>query len=125
MNNTVELSHVILMHCRKKQELKQLITIKDYIPIKEKLEVIDKYCKDVIQYKDNKPCFNSVDKFVKGILLIVSLYTNINLQCTYEEFDTLASNYLIDEIIELIPEYNEFRQFLEARFQDFLREPNC
>lgn len=118
----INLDYIVLMHCKKNIDLDKIIQIKSYIPYEEKMKHIDSYCKKVISVTDGIITHNSVDKFVYGILLIISIYTNIDLKMTYDEFDILEKNHLTEEIIAMIDEYSIFKQFLDARFNDYIRE---
>ena len=120
--NKIKLDDLIFKHCKQKMDLKNFIKIKDYISYVDKMKYIDEFCEDIIKIDNGVITYNSVEKYAKGILLILSIYTNIEFDMSFDSFDLFEKNYLTEEILVMIPEYSTFKTFLDARFQDHLRD---
>lgn len=121
----IKLDYVALM-CKKNIDATKIngLEIKKYIPIEKKMEYIDNFCMSIVHTDNGEFRYNSVERFIKGILFILSIYTNIEIEGTYAEFDIISQNNVIESVIPKIEEYQEFKQFLDARFQDYLNGVN-
>lgn len=80
----------------------RLCKIKKYIPVKEKFKFVDEYDqvleKRIYDYKN----YESFVAFIIFNLMVVKYYTDIKIDLTYEEFDVLQQNEIIDKIVEYI-----------------------
>lgn len=80
----------------------KLCNVKKYLPIKEKFEFAKEYEKLVESHINDYLGYESFVAFVFFNLMVVKKYTNIDIECTYEEFDILQENGLINKIVEVI-----------------------
>lgn len=96
------------------------LNIKKYIPFEEKILHIENLINQIIDKNGN---YNSLDKYFKFTMTMISIYTNLDLKNTYEEYDKLVINNLLDIIFtEIEADYFDFKEFLEMRFNDKLKE---
>ena len=87
------------------------LNIKKYIPFEEKILHIENLINQIIDKNGN---YNSLDKYFKFTMTMIS---------TYEEYDKLVINNLLDIIFtEIEADYFDFKEFLEMRFNDKLKE---
>lgn len=82
--------------------LDKLCKIKNYLPIKEKFEFAKEYKELLKSHIKDYPDYESFVAFVFFNLMVVNKYTDIELELTYDEFDILQENGLIDKIVEII-----------------------
>ncbi len=82
--------------------LDRLCKIKKYIPIKEKIKFINEYIDELEKHFDDFMRCNSMIALVFFNLMVVKAYTDIDIECTYEEFDILQENGLLNQIVEYI-----------------------
>lgn len=102
-----------------RKTVQQSLILKKYIPIKDKLKAIDDFIEEVIQVKDNKITdIDPIEKYIKFTLMALKLYTNLDLEGTYEEYDKLQSKGLIDKIFkEVKSDYMDLKDFMDMRFE--------
>lgn len=72
------------------------------MPIKDKFDFLKKYDELINLHINDYPDYKNFVAFVFFNLMIVKEYTDIELELTYEEFDMLQENKIIDKIIEII-----------------------
>lgn len=80
----------------------KLCKIKKYITTKEKINFINEY-EDLL--KKNIEEYPGLEPFVSFVffnLLVVKKYTDIDIEFTFEYYDLLQENCLIDKIVEFI-----------------------
>ena len=101
-------------------DVNKTLKIRKYIPLEEKIKYIESYVNEVINEDGN---YNSIDKYFKFTMMVFNIYTNLELSNTYEEYDKLVSNGLLDIIFnEIKTDYFDLKDFIEMRFDDRLRE---
>ena len=117
--NKIDLDYAIGLIIGQKKPINKVLIIKKYIPIERKISAIDELFLEVFDFKDGK--LNDIDpikKYVKFTLLAVKLYTNLDLEGTYKEYDKLQSNGLIDSIFkEVKSDYMDLNSFMDMRFE--------
>ena len=119
-NKTVKLDILIKMSSLNNFDINNNLSIRRYIPFEEKMQYIENFINDVI---DENGHYNSLDKYFKFTMMMVNIYTNLDLKITYEEYDKLVTNNLLGLIFsEIEADYFDFKEFLEMRFNDKLRE---
>ena len=79
-----------------------LCKIKTYLTVEEKIAFAKEYREAVEKHINDYPKYESFIAFVFFNLMVVKHYTDIKLDLTYEEFDKLQSNNLINQIVEKI-----------------------
>lgn len=96
------------------------LTIRKYIPFEEKINYIDTFVNEIV---DENGDYNSLDKYFKFTMMVFNIYTNLNLNNTYEEYDKLLNSGLLDLIFsEIGTDYYDLKDFIDMRFSDKLRE---
>lgn len=101
-------------------DINNSLTIRKYIPFEEKINYIDVFINEVIDEYGN---YNSLDKYFKFTMMIFNIYTNLDLNNTYEEYDKLLNSGLLDLIFsEIETDYYDLKDFIDMRFNDKLRE---
>lgn len=85
----------------------QIIEIKQYLPVQQKLELLSKV---ITQAADSSKFYNPGQLQVFFVLELIQAYTNISFTEKQKEdfcktFDLLAENGIISAIIHYIPEY--------------------
>lgn len=87
--------------------LPRLVSIRKYIPVKEKLELANEYN---VLFKEHMNDYENQTLFIGYIylrMLIIKGYTNIDFEFNYEDYDILEQYGIIDKIIEQIgDDYN-------------------
>ena len=101
-------------------DINKSLSIKKYIPFEEKINYIDNFVREIIDKDGN---YNSLDKYFKFTMMVFNIYTNLELNNTYEEYDKLLNSGLLDMIFsEIEVDYYDFKEFVDMRFNDRLRE---
>ena len=101
-------------------DINKSLNIRKYIPFEEKIYHIDNLINEIIN-KDGS--YNSLDKYFKFTMKVFNVYTNLELKNTYEEYDKLLNSGLLDMIFsEIEIDYYDFKEFVDMRFNDKLRE---
>ena len=72
-----------------------------YIPYREKIDHINKFVSDVLDEHGN---YDSMDKYFKFTMMVFNIYTNLELDNTYEEYDKLVNSGLLDLVFSEIEE---------------------
>lgn len=116
----VKLDILIKMTTLNNFDINKYLSIRKYIPFEEKMQHVDEFINDTIDENGN---YNSLDKYFKFTMMMISIYTNLDLNNTYEEYDKLITSGLLDLIFtEIEADYFDFKEFVEMRFNDKLRE---
>ena len=84
------------------QPIENACSIKKYLKTTKKFEFVDEYKKLLIEHNDDYEGMMDFIGFVFFHILLVKYYTNINIEFTYECFDSLMENGIIDMIINYI-----------------------
>ena len=85
-------------------QIDKLCNIKTYLSTKEKFEFLEKYNKLLKEHQDDYKGMESFVGFVFFYLLLVKTYTDIEIEMTYECFDQLQENGIINKVVEVIQE---------------------
>ena len=97
-------------------QIDRICDIKTYLPVKDKAIFVNEYFDLVKEHIDD---FNGAIEIVLYTffhLLVVKYYTNIELDLTYESFDMLQENRMMNKIIEIIGEdYDLLKQFIKIK----------
>lgn len=115
----VNLDYLIGLVSTHKKPINQALIIKRYIPIEKKIAAIDKLFDKVVEIENKRIMdVDPIKKYVNFTLMAISLYTNLDLEGTYEEYDKLQSNGLIDKIFkEVKNDYLDLKEFMDMRFE--------
>jgi hypothetical protein len=120
MDKKVKLDILVKLSKTNNFDINKTLNIRKYVPFEEKIKHIDKFVDEVIDQDGN---YNSIDKYFKFTMMVFNIYTNLDLSNTYEEYDKLVSNSLLDVIFsEIEADYYDLRDFMDMRFNDKLRE---
>lgn len=93
----------VVKACRvSKVTIDKLCKIKKYLPIKDKFKFIEEYEELIGKHLDDYAGYESLVAFVFFHLMVIKTYTDIELELTYEEFDLLQENELINKITDMI-----------------------
>lgn len=118
----ITLSYVATMR-RKNKPINEIVEMRKYIPIKEKLEAIDEYIKSLRCYSDGAEYIDSFEQYFKFTMLAVKMYTNIKIEGTYEEYDILVKNGLLNDIFGYVQEdYSDFQSIMKMKLNDYMRK---
>ena len=82
--------------------INKICEIKTYLPIKEKFKFVSEYKDLLVQHIND---YENVESFIAYIffnLMAIKKYTNIDLECTYEEYDLLQENNIMNNILDAI-----------------------
>ena len=82
----------------------KLCNIKTYLPVKEKFDFVDEYRSLLNDHMADYQNYESFIAYIFFNLMVVKKYTDIDIQCTYEEYDILQENGVINKILEIIQE---------------------
>lgn len=119
-NKKVNIDVLIRLSTSNNFDINNSLIIRKYVPFEEKMMHIENFINQIIDENGN---YNSLDKYFKFTMTMVNIYTNLDLQITYEEYDKLITNNLLDMIFtEIEADYFDFKEFLDMRFNDRLRE---
>lgn len=80
----------------------KLCKVKKYIPVQEKFKFVDEYDQALEERIHDYENYESFIAFIIFNLMVVKYYTDIKLDLTYEEFDILQQNGIIDRIVEYV-----------------------
>ena len=114
----------------KSNMLKELLKVKEYVSVVEKINLADGVVRVSIHEhdKDGKEIgfrINSIAKYIFHIMGMIELYTNIEIdrKNVFDEYDLLSKSGLLSEITELIgkDEIEECHAWLEMAWNDALQ----
>lgn len=110
-----KLSSVVTRCKTSNMSIDKICKIRKYVPIKEKIDFVKKYYETVESHMDDFGEYSSFFvSFVFFYLMVIKTYTDIEIELTYEEFDILQENGIINKIIEVIEEdYSFMLQFIK------------
>lgn len=118
-NKKINLDILIKLSKTNNFDINKNLEIRTYIPFEEKIKYIDTFVNELIDENGN---YNSLVKYFKFTMMIFNIYTNLDLNNTYEEYDKLVNSGLLDLIFsEIEVDYFDFKEFVEMRFNDKLR----
>ena len=101
-------------------DINKCLTLRKYIPYAEKIKHINIFVNEIIDENGN---YDSLEKYFKFTMMVFNIYTNLELNNTYEEYDKLVNNGLLDLVFSEIEEdYFDLKEFVDMRFSDRLRE---
>lgn len=117
--DTINLDDAINQIISLKRPVTHVLIIKKYVPINKKIIAIDEFISEVIETENNRMVnIDPIKKYIKFTLMAIKLYTNLELNGTYDEYDKLQSNGLIDKILkEVKNDYMDLKSFMDMRFE--------
>ena len=118
----LDLKYIVTMCVIKKKDISEVVMFKKYIPIQEKLALIDEYIKSLECYEKGIGYIDSFEQYFKFTMMAVRAYTNIKIDITYEEYDLLVKNGLLNLIFEQVQnDYVDFKDIMQMKLSDYLR----
>ena len=119
-NKKIKLDILIKLSKTNNFDINKNIAIRKYIPYAEKIKYINEFVSEII---DKNGSYDSMEKYFKFTMMIFNIYTNLELDNTYEEYDKLVNSGLLNLIFSEIEEdYYDFKEFVDMKFADRLRE---
>lgn len=99
------------------------LNVKKYLPIEVKEIIIEQLIESILEKDGFIVTYNSILKHTVFLMTTISSYTD--LEChTLEDYNSLSENELLQDVLELIPEYDIFLSLFEMRFSDYIRDKN-
>ena len=99
------------------------LNVKKYLPIEVKEIIIEQLIESILEKDGFIVTYNSILKQTAFLMTTISSYTD--LEChTLEDYNSLSENELLQDVLELIPEYDIFLSLFEMRFSDYIRDKN-
>ena len=99
------------------------LNVKKYLPIEVKEIIIEQLIESILEKDGFIVTYNSILKHTAFLMTTISSYTD--LEChTLEDYNSLSENELLQDVLELIPEYDIFLSLFEMRFSDYIRDKN-
>ena len=97
------------------------LEIKQYIPIKEKKELIEKIIEKCIYFENHTFRIDSIDSYLYFTMLTIDAYTNLEIDDVEECFDALSESGLMPVVIaSLGQEYQDVQTFLNMKRAEIL-----
>lgn len=109
---------VLAKSSNKSVDINKSCRIKKYIPVEEKFKIIDDFEKIFKEHVDDYQGFESFIAYVFFNLKMIQVYTDIDVEFTYECFDKLQINNLMNRILQEVGE--DYKLFL-----NFVKMKNC
>lgn len=110
------IENVLSMSSNKNIDINKSCKIKKYIPIKEKFKILDDFEKIFKEHIDDYPGFESFIAYIFFNLKMIQIYTDIDIEFTYECFDKLQTNNLMNRILQEVgSDYNLFLNFVKMK----------
>lgn len=105
--------------------VKRTVEVKQYIPLKEKKELVEKIISSCIYYDNGVYKINGIDKYMYFTMYTLAAYTNLEFgKDVEEEFDVLCESKLLPVLVCLIQqEYDDVNVFLQMQC-DYVLEDN-
>ena len=108
--------------------LKNIITVKNYLPFVEKQELIESVTESCKVVTNGYIQFDEMKKYIVFTTSVIQAYTNLEFSTDYdeliEEYDMLCEYGLLNEIVELFSaEYNATLSMLSMK-ADFILKSN-
>lgn len=104
---------------------KKIIESRQYLPIKEKKELVDKIIDECIYYDNGVYKIHGIERYVYFTMYTIAAYTNLELSDNVEsDFDALSESKLLSTLVCAIQhEYDEVSIYLQMQC-DFVLENN-
>lgn len=104
--------------------VKKKLEVKNYIPIKEKKELVEKIIHNSIYFENGNYKIDQIDCYMYFTMFTIDTYTNLEVDNTENCFDVLSESGLMPTVIGAIgQEYSDINTFLNMR-QDEILESN-
>lgn len=108
--------------------LKNIITVKNYLPFVEKQELIESVTESCKVVTNGYIQFDEMKKYIVFTTSVIQAYTDLEFSTNYdeliEEYDMLCEHGLLNEIVELFSEeYNATLSMLSMK-TDFILKSN-
>ena len=114
VNSTMKNEHIINL-------AKNALEVKNYIPIKEKKDLIDNIIEKCIYFENGTFRIDSIDSYIYFTMLTIDAYTNIEIDDIEECFDTLSESGLMPIVIaSLGQEYQDVQTFLNMKRNEIM-----
>lgn len=102
---------------------KKQLEIKQYLPISEKKDLIDKIIYQSAYYQDGVLKIGEIDCYMYFTMFTIDAYTNLEIDNVETCFDALSASGMLTVIIGAIgKEYNEVNTFLNMKRDEILGE---
>lgn len=102
-----------------KQPIESACIIKKYLKTTKKFEFVELYKKILDEHKNDYKGMIDFIGFVYFHILLVKYYTNINVDFTYDCFDELMENNIIDNVVAYIQsDYSLLLRFCNLRLNE-------
>lgn len=99
------------------------LEIKQYLPINEKKELVDKIIYQSAYYQDGMLKISEIDCYMYFTMFTIDAYTNLEIDNVEACFDDLSASGMLTVIIGAIgKEYNEVNTFLNMKRDEILGE---
>ena len=100
----------------KSVDINRICRIKKYITIEEKFRILNDFNELYKNHINDYPGFESFIAYVFFNLTMIKEYTDIDVKFTYECFDKLQTNNLMDRILnEVGQDYKLFLNFVKMK----------
>lgn len=114
VNSTMKNDHVINL-------AKKALEVKDYIPIKEKKDLIDNIIEKCIYFENGTFRIDSIDSYIYFTIFTIDAYTNIEIDDIEECFDILSESGLMPIVIAALgQEYQDVQTFLNMKCNEIM-----
>lgn len=102
-----------------KQPIEKACRINKYLKTTKKFEFVESYRQILNEHKNDYKGMIDFIGFVYFHILIVKYYTDINVDFTYDCFDDLMENNIIDNVIEYIQsDYSLLLRFCNLKINE-------
>ena len=114
-----ELNNIVLRCKNSNMPIDKICSIKTYLPTIDKFKFVEEYTNLLKQHINDHDGCEVFIAFVFFNLMVVKKYTNIEINLTYEDFDTLQENRIIDKIKDFIgDDYNLLLRLVQTNNKD-------
>lgn len=100
---------------------KKQLEVKNYLPINEKKELVDRIIEKCIYFENNTFRIDAIDSYIYFTMLTINTYTNLEIDEVESCFDMLSESGLMSVIIASIgQEYNDVQTYLNMKRNEIL-----
>lgn len=106
--------------------IKKELSVKEYLSIKDKKQLVEDIVNECILYEDGVFKFDDIDKYICFTMRTIAAYTDLELSDDMEDdYDTLCEAKLLNAVIETFTgEYENVKVLLQMRCDYVLSNNN-
>lgn len=116
MNGTMKSEQIVAL-------AKKQLEVKNYIPLKEKKDLVEKIIYHSAYFEDGILKINAIDCYMYFTMFTIDAYTNLEIDSIENCFDALSESGLMSVVIAALgQEYSDINTFLNMKRDEMLAD---